>query len=257
MSEPRYERVARDLRRKIESHELKPGDQLPTEKTIQMDYGVSVTVARAALGQLRTEGLIVSEQGRGSFVRRPQPLLRLSTRRYRRGPRAAPPFMTETTASGVDSSVSYENAQVRASTEVAKRLQIDPGDPVTETRYKFFADGEPVQMSTQWEPLALTSGTPIEVPEAGPVGKHGVIARFDAIGFHVTKVHESVRAMMPTPDEARELNISPGTPVFRITRTHWASERPVETADITVPADRYVIEHIQPVSLNDAPADER
>lgn len=257
MSEPRYERVARDLRRKIESHELKPGDQLPTEKTIQTEHGVSVTVARAAIAQLRAEGLIVSEQGRGSFVRRQQPLLRLSTRRYRRGAGTAPPFKAETEASGVDSSISYDNAQVRAPAEVAKRLQIDPGDPVTETRYTFYADGDPVQMSTQWEPLVLTRGTPIEVPESGPLGKQGVIARFDSIGIHVTEVHESVRAVMPTPDEVRALDVPPGTPVFRITRTHWAGDRPVETADITVPADRYVIEHTQPVSLTDDAADQQ
>jgi GntR family transcriptional regulator len=251
MSEPRYERIARDLRRKIERHELKPGDRLPTEKTIQTDYDVSVTVARTALAQLRAEGLIVSEQGRGSFVREPRALLRLSTRRYRRGAGVEPPFKTETAASGLDSAVRYENAQVQASAEVAKRLHIDEGDPVTETRYRFFADGDPVQMSTQWEPLALTSGTPIEVPETGPVGKQGVIARFDSIGIHVTEVHEAIRASMPTPDEARELSIGPGTPVFRITRTHWAGDRPVETADITVPADRYVVEHTQQVSLTD------
>jgi GntR family transcriptional regulator len=75
--------------------------------------------------------------------------------------------------------------------------------------------------------------------------------RFDSIGVHVTEVHEAIRASMPTPDEARELAMGPGTPVFRITRTHWAGDRPVEIADITVPADRYVVEHTQRVSLTD------
>jgi DNA-binding GntR family transcriptional regulator len=31
-------------------------------------YDVSVTVARAAVNQLRTEGLVVTHQGKGSFV---------------------------------------------------------------------------------------------------------------------------------------------------------------------------------------------
>lgn len=33
------------------------------------------------------------------------------------------------------------------------------------TRYTFLADGEPVILSTSWESLALTEGTPIMFPE--------------------------------------------------------------------------------------------
>jgi GntR family transcriptional regulator len=64
-------------------------------------------------------------------------------------------------------------------------------------------------------------------------GRDGVVARFDHIGIHVTHVQETVSARMPSPSEARELRITAGTPVFQITRTHWADETPVETADIT------------------------
>lgn len=59
--------VARLLER-IASGALKPGDQLPSERQLVEEYSVSRAVVREALSQLRSEGLIVVQQGRGAFV---------------------------------------------------------------------------------------------------------------------------------------------------------------------------------------------
>jgi hypothetical protein len=45
----------------------------------------------------------------------------------------------------------------------------------------------------------------------------------------------------PRPHETDALNIPAGVPVLGIVRTHYADARPVETADILVPGDRYEI----------------
>ncbi len=247
----RYEQVADHLRQMITTGDLRPGDPLPSEQQLSEQYGLSRPTINKAVRLLVAEGMVTVEHGRGSFVKTRRPLLRLSTERYRRGVGIKPPFMTEAEAAQVESSISFDTEKADAPEDIARRLRIEPGEPVSRTRYTFYADGEPVQLSTQWEPLALTRGTPIEVPEEGPVGRDGVVARFDHIGIHVTHVQETVTARMPTPVEVRELVLSPGTPVFHITRTHWASETPVETADITVSTDRYAIEHTQRVPLNE------
>ncbi len=67
--------------------------------------------------------------------------------------------MAEADAAGFESHVTYDTAQVRAPEEIAKRLKIETGSPVSRTHYRFFMDSEPVQLSTQWETLALTGGT--------------------------------------------------------------------------------------------------
>lgn len=247
----RYEQVADQLRQAIAAGELRPGDPLPSESHLSEQYGLSRPTINKAVRLLMSEGLVTVEHGRGSFVKTRRPLLRLSTERYRRGVDISPPFMTEAAAANVESSISFETEKADATEDVAHRLHVEPGDPVSRTRYTFFADGEPVQLSVQWEPLALTRGTEIEVPEEGPVGRDGVVARFDHIGVHVTHVQEAVSARMPTPAEARELDIPPGTPVFHITRTHWAGKVPVETADITASTDRYAIEHTQQVPMDE------
>ncbi|MQA17031.1 MAG: GntR family transcriptional regulator [Pseudonocardiaceae bacterium] len=247
----RYEQVADRLRQMITDGELRPGDPLPSETYLSEQFNLSRPTINKAVRVLVTEGLVLVEHGRGSFVKTRRPLLRLSTERYRRGVDITPPFMAEAAAANVESTVSHDTEKADAPESVAHRLRIEPGAPVSRTRYTFYADGEPVQLSVQWESLTLTRGTAIEVPEQGPVGRDGVVARFDHIGIHVTHVHESVSARMPTPVEARELQVTAGTPVFHITRTHWAGETPVETADITASTDRYAIEHTQQVPLGE------
>lgn len=65
---PVYRQVAAVLRNEIVK-EAVPGRQLPTERELAARFGVSVLTVRAAVGILVEEGLVVREQGRGTFVR--------------------------------------------------------------------------------------------------------------------------------------------------------------------------------------------
>jgi DNA-binding GntR family transcriptional regulator len=109
------------------------------------------------------------------------------------------------------------------------------------TSYRFLADGAPVMLSTSFEPLAITGGTPVEQPEGGPVT--GVIPRMDSIGVHITHVSEDVTGRAARPYEAETLVVPPGVPVLVIERTYYDHDRPVETADIIVSSDRYVLSY--------------
>jgi GntR family transcriptional repressor for pyruvate dehydrogenase complex len=55
----------------IESGAWRPGDRLPTEPQLATAHGVSRTVVREAVHQLRSQGLLVSRQGSGVFVAPP------------------------------------------------------------------------------------------------------------------------------------------------------------------------------------------
>ncbi|MFD0070215.1 GntR family transcriptional regulator [Streptomyces sp. NPDC059944] len=63
-----YEQVADDLRRRIASGVLKPGQRLDGNARMADHYGVAAMTIRHALDILRREQLIVSQQGRGTFV---------------------------------------------------------------------------------------------------------------------------------------------------------------------------------------------
>ncbi|MFE7167195.1 winged helix-turn-helix domain-containing protein [Streptomyces sp. NPDC057616] len=63
-----YQQVADDLRRRIAVGEFAGTGQLPSLAQLQERYGATVTVARAAINQLKADGLAVSHQGKGAFL---------------------------------------------------------------------------------------------------------------------------------------------------------------------------------------------
>ncbi|RZL86757.1 MAG: FadR family transcriptional regulator [Variovorax sp.] len=72
------DRLAARLREQIESGVLRPGDRLPTEQQLAAAHGVSRTVVREAVHQLKSKALVQSRQGSGVFVASPpvhQPLV--------------------------------------------------------------------------------------------------------------------------------------------------------------------------------------
>jgi GntR family transcriptional repressor for pyruvate dehydrogenase complex len=67
------DRLATRLAEQIDAGGAKPGDRLPTEAQLAATHGVSRTVVREAVHQLKSRGLLVSRQGSGVFVAAPSP----------------------------------------------------------------------------------------------------------------------------------------------------------------------------------------
>lgn len=66
---PGYLQIADDLRTQIRTGSLEPGAALPSTVQLCQRYDVSASVVKAAISVLRTEGLVVGQQGKGVFVR--------------------------------------------------------------------------------------------------------------------------------------------------------------------------------------------
>jgi GntR family transcriptional regulator, transcriptional repressor for pyruvate dehydrogenase complex len=63
-----YEQIADQIKNRIVKGWLKNGDQLPNERDLAGDYGVSRTVVREAIKTLVQSGLIEVRTGEGTFV---------------------------------------------------------------------------------------------------------------------------------------------------------------------------------------------
>lgn len=63
-----WRELAAGLREQIQSGELKPGAQLPSEEALRQEYGVSRTTVRRAAAELRHEGLVEMRRSRGTSV---------------------------------------------------------------------------------------------------------------------------------------------------------------------------------------------
>jgi GntR family transcriptional regulator len=67
--EPAYRQVANDLRRQIEQGSLPVDSPLPSYAQLAATFDVSSTVIKAAINELRADGLVIGQPGKGVFVR--------------------------------------------------------------------------------------------------------------------------------------------------------------------------------------------
>jgi DNA-binding GntR family transcriptional regulator len=67
-AQPPYLRVSADLREKITSGELLPGEQLPSLDRLAAEYGVSRATAQRAVKVLTEAGLVETRRRWGVFV---------------------------------------------------------------------------------------------------------------------------------------------------------------------------------------------
>uniref|UniRef100_UPI000623BA40 GntR family transcriptional regulator n=1 Tax=Allosalinactinospora lopnorensis TaxID=1352348 RepID=UPI000623BA40 len=223
------------------------GERLPSRQAIAAEYGVGPRAAADAVQQLVAEGYVVSRTGSGSYVR-PKPPIRRLTRSWYRETRGGSPFRADMVAQAVRGGWECSSETTVASEEIAARLGTQPEDPVMRTRYTFTGDDEPVMLSTSYEPLEITGGTPVVLPEEGMHAGRGVVERMREIGQLITYANEIVTARPAQNSEADRLGISRGTVVIVIQRTYCTEERPVETADIVIPVDRYELAYTIPIN---------
>lgn len=249
VEEPAYLRIAADLRARILAGEYAPGDKIPTETRLMGEHGVSRTVIKWAVSELKRDGLVEGRRGSGVYVRDVRRLVRRSAYRNIRegGSGSTSPFARDAEAAGRQGRWEHESQRMPADLETARRLAIQPGDPVMSTRYVYYADEEPIQLAHSREPLSITAGSLVELPEEGAAV--GVVARFDLIGVHIDEVLEEVTARLAYPHEIGALDLPKrGSYVLVIERTYFAAGRPVETADIVLQGDRYRLQYRLPIS---------
>ncbi|MDQ2874001.1 MAG: GntR family transcriptional regulator [Actinomycetota bacterium] len=236
------------LRSEILAGRLRPGDQVPSEHELARQFSTTRTSAQKAIAALRAEGHLVSEHGRGSFVRT-RPTIRLlatgSNYRQRRGGGGQSNFEAEAAAQGMRAERRVlEVAAIQPPRDIAERLGRPGEEVVIVRRQLFFVDNEPMQLADGYYPADLATGTPIEQPDVIPQGSLAVIEA-SATGRRVVQFVEDLDIRMPAPSEAATLNIPPGVPVARVLRTAYdTSGTAVEVLDSILPADRYLFRYV-------------
>jgi DNA-binding FadR family transcriptional regulator len=66
---PKYLELADALKRTIATGEYPVGSALPSTARLTDDFGVSTTVVRSAIRELRGQGLVVGQPGKAVYVR--------------------------------------------------------------------------------------------------------------------------------------------------------------------------------------------
>ncbi len=256
---PAYLKVADELRAGIRDGTHPPGSKLPSLRALAAQHGVSEIVIRAAFAVLRNEGLVTTQARSRTVVRDHPPVRwRIAAERYQREFRHEATDEPKTSFTA-DQGIPWEQyrldktfQETEATPELAALFEVEPGTMLLQRRFVFYAGGEPQQMSRTYLPLELVSGTPVADPQNEP-WPGGTPAQLASLGHPLTRLEESVKARMPTPEEVQTLRIAAGIPVFSITRRMISEGQVLEVAaDIVIPADQVILDYA--IDLHPSPS---
>jgi GntR family transcriptional regulator len=228
--EPLYVQVATALREDIRAGRYPPGGQLPSERELRERFKLSSGVVRAALVQLRAEGLVTSHQGRGVFVTEGAPVRRLSTDISQgRG------FYTMLDRTGQAPATVTTVSRGPASEEIADALGIAAGEEVVIRSRILGAEGQPPigQAVSYFPPWVVEAAPKLADPNVSglPVWLREA--------FGPTYSDDLVDARMPTAAERELLEIPPRVPVLIIKgTTRDQQHRVLHFIDKVTPAGR-------------------
>ncbi len=248
---PPSRRIADDLRAQIGDGTFGAGGKLPSERDLAARYGTARNTAKEAVDILRREGLVIARHGAGAFVRKRRPLLRLGSNRYSRSLREATglsPYRAEVAKQGRTARVDCTSiTRVDAPTDIAERLQLSDDDrSVTRRENWYFADDEPVQVGITYIPWNISKNSVLA--DSANMGKGSLYGRFEELGYLISRIREEISARMPTPEEARGLEIPEGVPVLDVLHTGIDDQdRPFEVTRFVLRADLNGLDYNIPI----------
>ena len=147
---PLYIKLKEAIVLDIQNGEHKPGDLLPSQRTLAEKYDMSHMTVRRAINELISEGVIYALQGKGIYVAHQKiaydygSLQGLDNQLARLGMKP-------------DTKV-LEAKVMKASTMIAQTLQIEPSMPVIFLRRLRYADGNPFSLNAVFLPAYQVPG---------------------------------------------------------------------------------------------------
>jgi GntR family transcriptional regulator len=222
---PKYYRLKQELLKQIEA--LAPGEALPSERLLSVQYGTSRTTVRQAFQELVVEGRLQRVHGSGTYVSTPKIAQALQLTSYTEDMRAK----------GLQpSSRLLDVGQVRADDFLAEKLQIAPGSRVVRLERLRMADGEPRAIET-------THLSAARFPRLRQhVVRHGSLyaALAEVYGVELGAAEETIETALARPDEAALLETDVGSPMLMLSRHSFdTTGAPVEWARSVYRGDRY------------------
>ena len=226
--QPQYRQIEQALRERI--LRLLPGDRLPSDAELCVEFGVSRMTARHAMQRLAEDGLIAREPGRGSFVAEPPA--------HRRANRLMS-FTREMLRAGrTPSSRTLVRVMRPATAAEAVSLAIPAGQPVVHVRRLRRADDQPVALET-----SVLIGACADAVMAADLDLGSLHDTLGRAGFVLARGMATISAAAATVEDGRLLGIGPGDPLLVEQRVILdVHGRRIESTESRYPADRYALD---------------
>jgi GntR family transcriptional regulator len=222
---PLYLQIKERLLDQIRSGDLQPGDRVPSESQLVVQFGVGRPTVRQAVSELVREGYLTRRKGAGSFVRA-------------RGARLPFPNLAGTTAMFREADGPIRSRVLEAARLPASGLPFAAGWPgeVLRVRRARGPEGRPVVYEENYLPLALFPGL-----EREPLEDRSLFRLLESrylIRLH--DVEQQLAAAGAPQPAAAALAVAEGTPLLCVEReSHLEDGQTVEHSFLWFRTDEY------------------
>jgi GntR family transcriptional regulator len=248
----KYEVVADELRRRIQSKELSARNRMPGEAALAEHYRVSLPTVRQALAVLRHEGLIEARHGVGTYVRASRIKVRRTDERHQweknrvhesesvRRSTGATEFDTGLSMPDLTFTARYTTTE--ANDDLADAFAITAGTKLLQRDYRtqYRSENAPFSLVRSYLVYEVVEANPDLLDDGNEPWPGGTQHQLSTIGIELARITEEVHTRMPTANEADELDIpTTGVAVFDLRGISIdVNGQVVEVADIVLPGDR-------------------
>jgi len=227
---PLYQQLYELLEARIRSGEWKPGDMIPPETELISRYAVSRITVRKVLDMLVTDGLLVRQRGRGSFV---------AQAKLEHGTTRIVSFTDDMRQRGLTPGTKIIfMGLVPATRAIAEALSVAEGEELARIDRLRLADGVPMCVEESFlihrylpgilqHDLARNSLR--EIKQA-------------SYGIRWSRARQTIQAVPASAETARLLSIKTGAPLLYFERVTYSQDAvAMEYLKIYYRADRYII----------------
>ena len=227
MTDHRYLKVARELRKEIADGVYPVGAQLPTEHELCQRFSVSRYTVREALRRLREDNLVVSRPRAGTVV-----IPRTATNCYAHDVMSIDDLVAFAAGSAFEIDA---NAMVTVDDDVSEHTGLPIGTEWLAVRGNRRADGQqaPICRTEYYINRDFARVGRLLQRHSGPI--FPLIE--DVFGVSVVEVRQHIRAVIVTPELADALAVDPGTAALQMQRSYTTSEGEVAQVTVNTHAD--------------------
>lgn len=225
---PLYYQLKEILLNRIRNGEVEEGGFLPTEEELCKEFGVSRGTVRKAIAELKNEGYVVSEQGRGVFLVKPkfeQSLLRF----YSIG--------REMQNKHLDFHTKVIVKEITKPTKgIQETLNLSEDEDLNKIVRVRYLDNEPVIIESIFIPIKICPNLLEEDLEEIPL--YDILE--DKYKLRILKVSETLEPVVLRKEEAKILGSKIGLPAFLVERITYLIDRsPIEVRKSVIRGDRF------------------
>ncbi len=215
---PLYLETRRRIAEAIRSGEWRPAEAIPPEKKLCLRFGVSIGTLRRAVDELVASGLLVRQQGRGTFV------AQHSQDRYLFS------FFHVVAHNGRKEYPGVRFLKCSAATAdayAAQALALKHGARLVHLSNELSLGGEVVSLDEIYLPVALFPGLSEQRLRTRQTTLYQMYQ--DEFDVTVVRTSERLRACAATRSQARLLKVDAGSPLLQVIRIAYAfQDQPVE-----------------------------